>query len=62
MGFVYSLLSPQPSHPVFEWTCRAVGALGIPGMLALATLANLTKEWQGAVDFLGFTVTLEKPR
>ena len=62
MGFVYSLLSPQPSHPVFEWTCRTVGALGLPGMLALAILANLTKGWQGAVDFLGFTVTLEKPR
>ena len=62
MGFVFSLLSPQPSNRPFEWTCRVIGALGVPAMLALATLANLTKEWQGAVDFLGFTITLEKPR
>ncbi len=61
MGFVFSLLAPRPSNFVWEWTCRAVGALGVPVMLALATVANLTMSWQGAVDFLGFTVTLDKP-
>jgi len=30
-------------------------------MLALAVLANATRRWQGAVDFLGFTVSAEKP-
>jgi SAM-dependent methyltransferase len=61
MGFIYSLLSPQPSHPAFEWLCRLIGAASAPSMLALAVIANLTLGWQGAVDFLGFTVTAEKP-
>jgi hypothetical protein len=29
-------------------------------MLGLTVLANATRGWQGAVDFLGFTVTAEK--
>jgi SAM-dependent methyltransferase len=62
MGFVYSLLSPQRSNAAFEWLCRGVGLLGVPPMMALAVLANATMGWQGAVDFLGFTVTAEKPR
>jgi SAM-dependent methyltransferase len=61
MGFLFSLLSPQPSHVAFEWLCRAVGAAGAPAIVALAVLANVTKGWQGAVDFLGFTVTARKP-
>lgn len=61
MGFVFSLLSPQPSNVAFEWLCRVVGAAGVPAMVALAVLANLTMGWQGAVDFLGFTVTAKKP-
>lgn len=61
MGFVFSLLSPQRSNPLLEWTCRVVGVAGIPAMLTLAALANLTMGWQGAVDFLGFTVSIEKP-
>lgn len=60
MGFVYSLLSPQPSQPAFEWLCRLVGAASVPTMLGLAVLANATRGWQGAVDFLGFTVLAEK--
>ena len=60
MGFVFSLLSPQPSNAAFEWLCRGVGALGVPLMLALAALANATKGWHGAVDFLGFTIVAEK--
>ncbi len=61
MAFVFSLLSPQPSNAAFEWLCRALGALGLPVMVALAVLANLTMGWQGAVDFLGFTVTARRP-
>jgi SAM-dependent methyltransferase len=61
MGFVFSLLSPQPSNVAFEWLCRAVGAAGVPAMVTLAVLANLTMGWQGAVDFLGFTVTARRP-
>jgi SAM-dependent methyltransferase len=61
MGFVFSLLAPQPSHAAFEWLCRAVGALSVPPMLALAVLANATRGWPGTVDFLGFTVSAEKP-
>jgi SAM-dependent methyltransferase len=61
MGFIYSLLSPQRSHVAFEWFCRLVGAVNIPPMVALAVLANVTRGWQGRVDFLGFTVTAEKP-
>jgi hypothetical protein len=61
MAFVFSLLSPQPSNAAFEWLCRALGALGVPAMVALAVLANLTMGWQGAVDFLGFTVTAQRP-
>jgi SAM-dependent methyltransferase len=61
MGFIFSLLSPQPSNVAFEWFCRSVGAAGIPVMVALAVLANATISWPGAVDFLGFTVTGRKP-
>ena len=61
MAFVFSLLSPQSTQPLVAWTCRALGAAGVPAMVALATVANLTKSWEGSVDFLGFTVTLEKP-
>ncbi len=61
MGFIFSLLSPQPSNVAFEWLCRSVGAAGVPVMVALAVLANVTMGWQGAVDFLGFTVTGRRP-
>lgn len=61
MGFIFSLLAPQPSHVAFEWLCRLVGLAGVPPMIALAVLANATRRWPGAVDFLGFTVSAEKP-
>jgi ligand-binding SRPBCC domain-containing protein len=61
MGFVFSLLSPQPSSVVWQWFCRAVGVIGLGPAFAAAVVANTTKEWQGTVDFLGFTVVAEKP-
>ena len=61
MGFVFSLLSPQSTQPIVALSCRALGAAGVPAMLALAIVANLSKHWEGSVDFLGFTVILERP-
>jgi SAM-dependent methyltransferase len=61
MGFIFSLLAPQPSRVWFEWLCRLVGATGIPCVVLLAVLANLTMRWPATVDFLGFTVTAVKP-
>jgi SAM-dependent methyltransferase len=61
MGLIFSLLAPQPSHVAIEWLCRLVGVLGVPPMVGLAVLANATRGWPGSVDFLGFTVTAEKP-
>jgi hypothetical protein len=31
-------------------------------MMALAVGANASLPWPGSVDFLGFTVSVEKPR
>jgi SAM-dependent methyltransferase len=62
MGFVFALLSPRPTNVALEWLCRGLGVLGLPPAAAAAVLANATKGWQGGVDFLGFTVTAEKPR
>ena len=61
MAFIYSLLSPQKSSRGFAALSRLLGFLGIGPMVALAVLANATLGKQGSVDFLGFTISVEKP-
>ncbi len=61
MAFIYSLLSPQKSTPAFAALSRLLGVLSIAPMVALAVVANATLGKQGSVDFLGFTISVEKP-
>ena len=61
MAVGFSLLTPRPSQEAYKWLHRAVGLLGAPVVVALAVVANATMVFQGAVDFLGFTVTAKRP-
>jgi SAM-dependent methyltransferase len=61
MAVVYALLTPRQLGTIAAWLSRLLGLVGVPAMLALATVANLAKDRPGSVDFLGFTVTVEKP-
>jgi SAM-dependent methyltransferase len=63
MAFCYSLLSPREgTGRASAWVSRCLGVAGIPAMMALAVGANASLPWPGSVDFLGFTVSVEKPR
>lgn len=63
MAFCYSLLSPtEGTGKPLAWLSRCAGVVGIPAMVTLAAAANVSLRWPGNVDFLGFTVSVEKPR
>ena len=61
ISFIYSLLTPRKSSFIFENICRLVGVLFLPFFLIFAILGNLTKEKNGTVDCLGFTVLANRP-
>jgi SAM-dependent methyltransferase len=60
--FIFSLLTPQKSNPIFETICRFAGVLLLPVFMTFAVIGNATKGKSGMVDCLGYTVLADRPK
>jgi SAM-dependent methyltransferase len=56
MGFIFGILSPADRAPAATWALRLLGILCLPFLLFAVILANLSKNVDGTVDCLGYTV------
>jgi len=60
MQFIFALLAPQNASFLRRLGCRVLGLLSLPFLGVLTLAANLSLAWPGRVDFLGFTILLQK--